>query len=218
MEQQKIKRTGRWHWKELLKYCFQGIIVLAPIVITGWAVYSLFSIIDNIVPAIIHTIAPGILEIDLEGKPVNIPGIGFLLVVVILFLVGYFSSFFVVERIMDFFDGILERTPGINIIYSSVKDFFNAFGGDKKKFSRPVLVSLANNDVWEVAFITQDNGEHFGLDSHVAVYVPFSYSIAGKVYWMPPDRIKSLPQVNGGDAMKFVISGGVTNQQEVEEK
>lgn len=214
MDSKKLRQLSRWHWKRIIQYFFQGIIILAPITITVWAVISLFSFIDSLVPGLIHRVAPGLLKTDATGQPANIPGLGFILVVLIVFLVGYVSSFFVVGRLVDIFDKILERTPGIKFIYSSVKDFFEAFAGDKKKFNRPVLVSLDNNDVWQVAFITQDDGHQFELPAHVAVYVPFSYSIAGKVYWVPAERIKPLPHVNAGDAMKFAISGGVTHVEE----
>lgn len=218
MDRKKLSRLGRWHWKRLIQYFLQGLIILAPIIITVWAVLSLFNVIDSIIPGILEKVAPNLLETNKEGKPLSIPGAGFVLVIAVVMFVGYVSSFFVVGRLVDVFDRVLEKTPGIKFIYSSVKDFFEAFAGDKKKFNRPVLVSLHNNDVWQVAFITQDHGQQFELSEHVAVYIPFSYSIAGQVYWVPPSRIKPIPNVQAGDAMKFAISGGVTDVTEEPER
>ena len=49
-----------------------------------------------------------------------------------------------------------------------------------------------------------------GLDKQmVAVYLPFSYSFAGELIILPRENISPL-DVTGTDAMKFVISGGVT--------
>lgn len=214
MDRKKLSRLGRWHWKRIIQYFLQGLIILAPIIITVWAVVSLFNVIDNIVPGIVYNLAPNLIKTDAAGKPVNIPGAGFIVVVLVVLLVGYVSSFFMVGKLVDIFDKVLEKTPGIKFIYTSVKDFFEAFAGDKKKFNRPVLVSLNNNDVWQVAFITQDDGHQFDLPEHVAVYIPFSYSIAGQVHWVPPARIKPLPNVHAGDAMKFAISGGVSEVME----
>ena len=109
------------------------------------------------------------------------------------------------------FDKVLERTPGIKIIYSSVKDFLEAFAGNKKKFDEPVLVNVDAAEVWRVGFITQSDNTHFGLQDHVTVYVPHSYAISGITYIVPKERIKKLPRnISAAEAMKFVVSGGVT--------
>jgi len=209
-----ISRIGRWQWKKVIQYFFQGVIILAPIMITIWAVVSLFSFVDGLLPTLLEKIAPGFLERKGNNLVPKIPGLGFILVLFLVVVVGYFSSFFVIGRLVRLFDHLLERTPGIKFIYSSVKDFFEAFAGDKKKFNRPVLVCLHQNDVWEIGFITNDEGDKFQLPQHKAVYIPFSYSIAGKVFWVPATSIRTLDQVNAGDAMKFVISGGVTEVEE----
>jgi uncharacterized membrane protein len=50
------------------------------------------------------------------------------------------------------FDTVLEKTPGIKFIYSTLKDFFEAFAGEKKKFTHNVLANVDDNDVWRVGF------------------------------------------------------------------
>jgi uncharacterized membrane protein len=110
---------------------------------------------------------------------------------------------------------MLERAPGIKFIYTTVKDFFEAFAGEKKKFNKPVLANIDDNDVWRVGFLTQEDMHDFGLDEYVAVYIPMSYSIAGNVYLIPASRIKRIDtQITSGEAMKFAISGGVTKVEE----
>ena len=90
-----------------------------------------------------------------------------------------------------------------------MKDFFEAFAGEKKKFNKPVIANIDDNDVWRVGFITQEEANDFGFNEYVAVYIPMSYSIAGNVYLLPRNRIRMIPNVNATDAMKFAISGGV---------
>jgi uncharacterized membrane protein len=78
-----------------------------------------------------------------------------------------------------------------------------------------VLANIDDNDVWRVAFLTRKDVEDFGLKEYVAVYVPMSYSIAGNVYLIPANRVKSLDNmITPGEAMKFAISGGVTKMEE----
>lgn len=200
--------------RKLFQYFLQGLIILAPIAITIFAVTSLFNWIDGILPNLIHNLFPNLLGVDEFGSPKRIPGLGFIVVVVIVLLVGYISSSFIVSRLVDLFDKILEKTPGIKIIYTTLKDFFEAFAGNKRKFDKAVLVSIESADVWRVGFITQEELNEFGLQDYVAVYVPQSYAFAGNLYFVKKERVRMLSDISSSDAMKFAISGGVTEIDE----
>lgn len=197
-------------FRKLFQYFLQGLIILAPIGITIWAITALFNFIDNILPDLLGTIFPQLLGTDAQGNPREIPGLGFILVIVIVILVGYISSSFIVGRLVALVDKILERVPGIKLIYSTIKDFFEAFAGNKRKFNKPALINIGPQDVWRIGFITQQDVTDFGLTEHVAVYVPKSYAFTGDLYFVKRDRVRVLPEVSSGDAMKFAISGGVT--------
>ncbi len=200
--------------RRLLQYFFQGLIVLAPIGITIWVVISLFNLVDDILPNIIHSIAPSLIKKDLEGNLIKMPGLGFLVVISVVLLVGWLSSLFAVGRLVALLDTVLEKTPGIKFIYSSVKDFLEAFAGNKKKFDKPVLVNVDAPDVWRIGFITQQSSIDFNLIDHVTVYVPHSYAISGITYMVPRDRVKLLKNISAADAMKYTVSGGVTHIHE----
>lgn len=214
MSRAERRLTFRAYLKKLLQYFFQGLIVLAPIGITIWVVLGLFNFVDNILPNIIHSLAPGYLTKDTEGNLNKIPGLGFVVVIALVLFVGWISSLFVVGRLVAILDTILEKTPGIKFIYSSVKDFLEAFAGNKKKFDKPVLVNVDATDVWRIGFITQPNAHEFGMPTHVTVYVPHSYAISGITYIVPRERIRLLDKVSASDAMKYTVSGGVTDVHE----
>jgi uncharacterized membrane protein len=95
-----------------------------------------------------------------------------------------------------------------------VKDFFEAFAGNKRKFNKAALINIGAPDVWRIGFITQHDVSDFGLLDHVAVYVPKSYAFTGDLYFVTKDRVRLLPEISSGDAMKFAISGGVTDLEE----
>ncbi|MFN4285538.1 MAG: DUF502 domain-containing protein [Lacibacter sp.] len=195
-------------YKKLIQYFVQGLLVLAPILVTLYAIYWIVTSIDELIPLFTFT--------DEDGKvKVRNFGLGFLLIIAVITLVGYLSAFFIQSRIFNLFDHWLEKAPGIKFIYTTVKDFFEAFAGEKKKFNQPVLANIDDNDVWRVGFLTKESVEDFGLDDYVAVYIPMSYSIAGNVYLIPASRIKRLDaHVTPAEAMKFAISGGVTKVEE----
>jgi uncharacterized membrane protein len=195
--------------RKLIQIFFQGLIILAPIIITAWAVFSLFNFIDGILPNLLKILFPETPGIENVYQR-RFPGLGFLLVILIVLVVGYISSTFIVSKLLEMFNNILERTPGVKIIYTTVKDFLEAFAGNKRKFNRAVLVSIEATDVYRIGFITHEELSEFGLHEHIAVYVPHSYAFSGVLYLVKRERVKILSDIQASDAMKFVVSGGVT--------
>jgi uncharacterized membrane protein len=186
-----MKSSVRYH--KPIQYFLQGLLILGPVSITIYFIYLVFDRIDSILrPAI------------------NIPGLGFLIIIAFIILTGYLSSFFVMGRILSLADKMLERTPGIKLLYSFIRDFFEAFAGNKKKFTHNVLASVDDTDVWRVGFITQEDMSSFGMENYVAVYLPMAYSVAGNVYIIPKEKVRPLTGISSAQAMKFAVSGGVT--------
>lgn len=182
--------------QQFIQFFIQGLIVVAPIGITVYAIYSLVTTVDNWLPPIF-------------GTNSNY-GVGFIIIISLVVVIGFLSNFFLRTRFYAFFDKFMEKTPGVKFLYTTSKDFFGAFAGNKKKFNVPVLVCVDGDDVWRIGFITQPNAKDFGLENHVAVYVPMSYSIAGQVYFVLPHKVRKINNMEPGEAMKFAISGGVT--------
>ncbi len=182
------------HYQKIIQYFLQGLLILGPVSITLYFTYEVFDKIDNILrPAI------------------NIPGIGFIIIICFIILTGYLSSFFVLGRVLSIVDKFLEKTPGVKLFYSFLRDFFEAFAGNKKKFTNSVLASVDDTDVWRVGFITQEDMSSFGMANYVAVYLPMAYSVAGNVYIVSKEKIKFIPNISATQSMKFAVSGGVTD-------
>jgi uncharacterized membrane protein len=114
------------------------------------------------------------------------------------------------SQLIGFFSQWLEKTPGVKLIYTSVRDFFEAFSGDKKKFNRAVLVNAFADEVWIVGFLTDEDLKNFNLGAeYVSIYVPQSYNFAGQLYLVHRKRVRVIDQMTSGDAMKYAITGGV---------
>ena len=136
--------------RKIINYFLQGLIILAPIVITIWSIVSLFKFIDDILPNLLHVLFPDLVKLNTMGNPEKIPGLGFLVVIVLVLLVGYISSLFFVSKLLQWFDLLLEKTPGVKIIYSTVKELLEAFAGNKRKFNKPVLVAIEDPEVFRL--------------------------------------------------------------------
>lgn len=205
MATQKLQQRSTF--KKILRFFFQGLIILAPIGITLYAMYWLFERVDGIL------------------RPyVNIPGLGFLLIILFVILVGWISSNFLMGSAITFFDQLMEKTPGVKLIYTSTKDFFEAFAGDKRKFNRAVLANVFSEDVWIVGFLTDEEMQKFELGADkVAVYVPQAYNFAGQLYILPKEKVRKIEKLSSGEAMKYAVTGGVVDldaerKEEVEKK
>ena len=59
---------------------------------------NLFNAIDSILPNIIHSIAPSLIDKDVDGQLKHIPGLGFIVVILLVLLVGLISSSFAVKK------------------------------------------------------------------------------------------------------------------------
>lgn len=200
-----------FHYKKILQYFLQGLLILAPVAITAYAIYFVVSGIDSWIPIFTYTDSQGVVHVRNYG-------VGFVIIIVVLILIGYISSFFITNRIVSFFDKLLERTPGIKHIYSTTRDFFEAFAGDNKKFTKHVLANVDDNDVWRFGFITREDMQDFGLSDYVTVYIPMAYSVAGNVYVIPKNRVRLIENITAAQTMKFAVSGGVTDIDEDEAK
>jgi uncharacterized membrane protein len=148
----------------------------------------------------------------LIGK--RIVGLGFLVLVVFITFIGYVSSLFIVRPLFSGIDRLILKTPGVKIIYSGLKDLISAFASDKKKFNKPVLITLNHHPVVQrMGFITQGTMEEFHLIDKVAVYIPHSYNFSGNLFIIDAKEVTPL-DISSTDALKFMVSGGIADVEE----
>ncbi|CAG0995892.1 MAG: DUF502 domain-containing protein [Bacteroidetes bacterium] len=177
--------------RNLLKYFLQGLFLLAPVVITLYILYRSLLFVENIIPT-------------------KIPGLGILILISVLTLTGYLGST-ILSQLFKYFGEIMEKIPFVKLIYSSLKDIFEAFVGQKKKFDKPVLVKMSQTqEIERIGFITQKNLSQIGIEGNkVAVYFPFSYAITGELLIVPAENV-SIINASSAEVMRFIVSGGVT--------
>jgi len=176
--------------KRLVGYFLNGLIFTAPIALTVYFVWMIFTTVDS-------------------WLRIPIPGVGFFATLGLITLTGFLASNFLARRLLTLVEELLERVPGVRLLYSGIRDVLGAFVGEKKRFQSPVLVTLdpaAGSQA--IGFLTQDSLEELGLADHVTVYLPQSYNFAGQMLVFPRDRVTPLA-ANSAKVMAFVVSGGV---------
>ncbi len=178
----------------LIKNFLRGVVVIVPVASTIWVLYYAFVSIDNI----------------LGDKFLGwrAPGLGVLVLLVATVVVGALASNFIGRKLVRVTDALFARAPLVRIVYAAVKDLLEAFVGDKKRFDRPVAVALTDA-VTTLGFVTQNDLSFLAMSGRVAVYLPFSYSMAGVLLVVPASRVTPL-DADSASVMALVVSGGVS--------
>lgn len=175
----------------LTNYFFKGLLFLTPIIVTLYVLYLIITAVDKVFR-------------------VNIPGLGFLITMVLVTAIGFLVSTVLARGAARLIDNLFSRMPFVKMIYSAIKDLVNAFVGEKKRFDRPVLVNLfPESTVRAVGFVTRDSLENIGMADSMAVYIPQSYNFAGNVIVVPKEQVTPL-KLESGKVMTFIVSGGVS--------
>jgi uncharacterized membrane protein len=206
-----------FRWRKVIQYFLQGLLIIAPLAITIYAIYWVITTVDSWVPIFREAVR----DVDgrITGYEVKNYGLGFLIILAGIILIGYLSSFFIQSRLFNLFDRWLEKTPGIKFIYTSTRDFFEAFAGDKRRFNKAVLANVFANDVWIIGFLTDEEMQKFELGADkIAVYVPQSYNFAGQLYILPKEKVRKIEKISSGEAMKYAVTGGVVDLDDYQNK
>ncbi|MFO7825157.1 MAG: DUF502 domain-containing protein [Cyclobacterium sp.] len=177
--------------KRILGYFLRGLLFVVPFFLTAYIIILTVGFLDNIIP-------------------VDIPGLGILVMLVFITLVGYLTSIFITKSLFEQLEKLVFRIPLVNILYTSIKDLMSAFVGDKKKFNTPIVVKLSDN-MSRLGFMTQDDLSVLDQQELVAVYFPHSYNFSGNLYLVPRSNVTRLKNVNSTEIMKFIVSGGVSH-------
>jgi uncharacterized membrane protein len=176
----------------LLNYFFRGLIILAPAVVTIYVFWLIFSTVD-------------------QWMGFRIPGVGIVVTIALVTLFGFLATSVLARWLLGLVDVLFKRTPLVRLVYTSTRDLLDAFVGEKRRFDRPVVISTSADGIEKAfGFVTSEAMSRFGLDDHVTVYLPFSYTFTGLIRIYPKTQIRPL-ETDSAELMAFVVSGGVTH-------
>src|SRR5712692_3225429 len=142
----------------LIKNFLRGLVIVVPIALTIYILYQAFLWVDRLLA-------------------LQTPGAGFAITIAAIIAIGWLGSNFVGRKLLELTETVFTRAPLVRLIYASLKDLLETFVGDKKRFDQPVAVTLVEG-VRTLGFVTQEDLGFLSLEGSVAVYLPFSYSMA----------------------------------------
>lgn len=194
----------------LRKYLLTGLLVLGPTAITLWVFFRLINWVDNILGRYLRF---AVLEYQ------RIPGIGLLATLLLLIIVGWIASMIGERPLTRMWDRLLNRIPGVGILYGSTKSLGEAFlsGKNSEVFRQVVLVPWPHEKMWRVGFLTGPPSAKIRALFHEeieVVFVPHTPNPAsGFVHYVPKSSVIFLDWPVE-DGLKVVISGGIVQPGE----
>jgi len=183
--------------KKLLNYFLKGLLIFVPIAVTVFIIVWTFERLDSLFRRLFG---------------INVPGLGLVVTALLIVCIGFIASGVIGKKFFQAVEKIFSKLPLIKLLYNSIKDLVEAFAGEKKKFDKPVTVTLPGTGGAKlVGFVTQENLQNLNLPGFAAVYLPQSYNFAGNLLIVPKEAIQPL-NIDSSEAMTFIISGGIAGK------
>jgi len=186
-----------------------GLVLVAPLVVTIWALRVAISVIGGSITSLYDRYLPATLQ---HLPPVFWDIINTVVALVLVTLLGYLSHLLLGKLVGAAAERLIQNIPGIGAFYNSVKQFIDTFGAkDRTQFSKVVLVQFPRPGAYTLGFVTNTGrGEphHHVGPAHWAVFVPTCPSpVNGFFMYLPCAEVIEL-EMSVADAMKTVISCG----------
>jgi len=177
-----------------------GILLVGPLFATGYVLYLLFKITDNLLQPILT-----------QYLNAHIPGLGILVTILLVFFIGLITRNFLAQRIIRLGERILARIPLAGSVYGSIKQIVRSFSNDEEQEAKKVvIVPWPSEGLWAFGFLNGelvlDGGRNMGLVLVLSSINPTT----GLLTMVPIEKIKQV-DISVDEAMKIIISGGIVS-------
>ncbi len=182
------------------KYVLRGLLAIIPPALSIFVLHLLYVGIDRRVTGVIE-----------RFFGVGIPGLGIILVLAILYLLGFIASNIAGRKLFSLLEHIVQRIPLINTTYQVGKQLSTTLAlPERQVFKRPVLVEYLKPGMWTVGFVTGRIVDRSQNDEILLkVYIPTPpLPTSGTMVLVRESQTRD-PGWTIEEAMKVVISGGI---------
>lgn len=206
--------------KSLKKYLLAGVLVWLPLAATAWVLQLLLGAVDQFAAMLPSAYRPDYWVLEQLAAYVphiawlyHLPGFGLILMLVILLATGVLAANIFGQRLLLYWEHLMNRIPIVRNVYSSVKQVSDTlFSGTGQAFSKAVLVRFPHTEAWTIAFLTGSPVPAIAAaidGDHINVYVPTTPNpTSGYFIMVRRDEVIEL-DMSVDDALKYVISMGV---------
>lgn len=191
------------------RYFITGLLIWVPLAITAWVLSLIASVADQSLRLLPEAVHPH----NLIGF--DIPGAGVAVTLATILTTGLLAANFIGQRLVRWWEILLDRIPVVNSIYNSVKQVSDTlFSSSGKAFRKALLVQYPREGLWTIAFLTGKPGgdvaRHLQGD-YLSVYVPTTPNPTSGFFLMLPAKDVIELDMNVDEALKYIISMGVVS-------
>lgn len=199
--------SWRWLGRKLRRQFLTGILVIVPIGLTAWILYWIFTAIDALLQPVIEPVL---------GRPV--PGVGFGITIVLIYLVGVIASNVGGKRLIRYGESLLAKVPVVRPLYSGIKQILESFSTPGEAgLMQPVLIEFPRKGVWTMGFITNESTTQSG-ETQLNIFIPTAPNpMSGFLQIVREDEVIRT-NIPVEEALKMIISAGRVSPQDIGDK
>lgn len=191
--------------QRLRRTIMAGLTIIAPLWVTGWVLKTLFNWADGFSAPLISQVAKPF------GYPdFHIPGLGFVLTFIILWVVGALAANVVGRSLWQFARETLEGLPLVRTIYAPIQQLMETLTSPSKAgFEKVVLVEYPRTGMWTLGFLAGDVPREDEVAPAHSIFVPTAPNpTTGFMLIVPPDQLRPT-ELGVEEALKMIVSAGV---------
>ncbi len=188
-----------------------GLVLLAPLVVTIWALRKIIEVVGGTFRPIFFVFLPEFLR-DRPSLNIVWDIIATLIVLLLVAMLGYVSRYVFGKYLLSVGERIMLSIPGVNAVYTTVKQIVDTFGSQKRNlFSKVVLIEFPRRESWVIGFLTSKTQGEAQAKTNKEVWTVFVPTTpnptSGFLILFPKEDIVEL-EMSVGEGMKLIISGG----------
>jgi len=188
------------------KYFITGLLIILPLFITFYLLFSIFVFIDGVCGTLINTLLRRYFGF-------SVPGLGLIIGLLVIFFTGFLATNFLGKRLLRVFERWLMRFSFIRQIYSPIKHIIHYVASrEKPSFNKVFLFEYPSKDIWTLGFVTNEHFEKGSVSSGsdlVAVYIASTPNpFTGFVVFVPRSNLRPL-DISVEEGMRLIVSGGI---------
>ncbi len=184
-------------WQSIKRRIFAGLLAIVPIAVTFWILKLLFTFFDGFAAPILKRIG------------IEIPGLGIILTLIIVFVLGLLVTNVLGKTLFNWGERILAKLPIVNTIYKTIKQITSAFSGSTlKSFQQVIFIQYPRIGLWTMCFVTNESQNETGEEFY-HVFVPTTPNPTSGVFIIVPKKDAVHPNISVEDGLKAIISGGI---------
>lgn len=187
-------------------YFATGLLVTLPVFLTLWVLYVIARFIDSIWARLINFYLKKYLGF-------TIPGLGFIMSILVVFIVGFIAANFFGRKLFQLFESWFVKFPFIKQIYPAAKQIVGSFmSKEKPSFKKVVMVQYPSQGIWSIGFLTNESFKEANDKAGAGllhVFIATTPSpLTGFLILVPKEDVKML-DMSVEDGIKLIVSGGI---------